>query len=77
MEPRAEVGTRLETAQLPVRPQERFLDDILGVVWIAGHTVREPVDGAAVTLDERSKSFAISIAGQRDGGGVRMRHPND
>ena len=41
----------------------------------AGHPVREPVDSAAVALDERAKSFAISVAGQRDGGGVRLRHP--
>jgi hypothetical protein len=28
-----------------------------------------------MALDERTESFAISVAGQRDGGGVRLRHP--
>jgi hypothetical protein len=28
-----------------------------------------------VALHERAKSLAISVASQRDGGGVRLRHP--
>ncbi len=77
MEPRPEVGPRLETAQLFVCAQERLLDHVLGVLRAAGHPVRESIDGTAVTLDKRPESFAISIAGQRDGGGVRLRHPDD
>jgi hypothetical protein len=42
---------------------------------VAGHPVRQPKDSAAVALDQSAKSFAISVASQRDGGGVRLRHP--
>ena len=48
---------------------------LVGVVWIAGHAVREAEDGAAMALYERLKSFAVPVAGQRDGVGVRLRHP--
>jgi hypothetical protein len=37
--------------------------------------VRQAKDGAAVALNQSAKSFAISVASQRDGGGVRLRHP--
>jgi hypothetical protein len=62
---------------LPVCPEKRFLDDVFGVLGIAGHAVREPVDSPAVSVHERPEGFAISIARERDSGGVRMRHPND
>src|SRR5262245_12835729 len=75
MQPGAEIRPRFETAELSVSFQESLLDDVLGVLRGAGHTVGEPIDSAAVALDERSKGFAISVAGQRDGGGVRLRHP--
>ena len=75
VQPGAEVRPRLEPAQLLVGLQKRLLDDVLGVLRVAGHPVRQPIDSAAVALHERPKSFAISVAGQRDGGGVRLRHP--
>ena len=77
MEPRAEIRPRLEAPQLPVRLEEGFLHDVLGILGIAGHAVRQPVDGAAVAVHECSESVAISVAREGDGGGVRMRHPND
>ena len=78
MEPRAEVGARLETAQLLVRACRNVSWTTSSAsCWIAGHPVRQPEDGAAVALHERPEGFAISIAGQRDGGGVRLRHPSD
>ena len=61
--------------ELLVGLQESLLDHVFGVLRIAGHPVREPVDSAAMALDERPKSFAISVAGECDGGGVRLRHP--
>jgi len=30
-----------------------------------------------VALHERPESVAIAVAGERDGCGVRVRHPND
>ena len=75
VQPGAEVRARFEPAQLLVRLQERLLDDVLGVRGIAGHPVRQPVDSAAVALDERPERFAVSVARQRDRGGVRLRHP--
>jgi hypothetical protein len=75
VQPRAEVRPRLESLQLLVRPQEGLLDDILGIVRVAGHPVRDPKDSPAMALDECPKGFAISVASQRDGGGIRLRHP--
>jgi hypothetical protein len=37
--------------------------------------VRQAEDSPPVALDEHPESLAISVAGQRDGGGVRLRHP--
>ena len=75
VQPGAEVRPRLEAAQLLVGLQERLLHHVLGVRGAAGHPVRQPVDSAAVALDERPKRLAVSVARQRDGGGVRLRHP--
>ena len=75
MEPRAEVRPRLEAGKLPVRLEKRLLDDVFGVLGAAGHPVGQPVDSTAMALDERTESLAISVARQRDGGGVRLRHP--
>ena len=72
MQPRSEVRPGLESLQLLVGAQEGLLDDILGVVGIAGHPVRHPIDSPAVALHERPKGLAISVAGQRDGGGVTL-----
>ena len=77
VEPRAEVRPRLEPAKLPVRLQEGFLHDVLGVLGTAGHPVRQPVHGPAVALDESLEGFAVAIPRECDGGGVRLRHPND
>ena len=57
-------------------PSESLLDDIFRVLRSAGHPVRKTVDGPAVTVHERPESFAIAVAGQRDSGGVRLRHPS-
>ena len=76
VEPCAEIGAGLEPAQLPVRLEKRLLDDIFRVLRSAGHPVRKTVDGPAVTVHERPESFAIAVAGQRDSGGVRLRHPS-
>jgi hypothetical protein len=75
VEPRAEVRTRLEPSELLVSLEKRFLHDIFCVLRVAGHSMREPVDSAPVALHERTESLTISVAGQRDGGGVRLRHP--
>ena len=75
VEPGAEVGARLETAQLLVGLQKRLLHHVLRVRRVAGHAVREPEDSTAVALHESAESLAISVASQRDGGGVRLRHP--
>ena len=77
MQPRAEIGAGLESSELPVRLQERFLNDVLGVLRVAGHAMRQTEDGAAVALHEAPEGFAVTIAGERDSGGVRMRHPSD
>ena len=77
MQPRAEVGARLEAAELPVRLQEGVLHHVIGVLRIARHPVREPVDSPAVTVDQGPEGVAVTVAGQRDGGGVRIRHPSN
>ena len=76
VQPGAEVRARFEASQLLVCPQEGLLDDVFGVMRTAGHPVRKPVDGAAMAIHERMESFAVSVAGQRDGCGVRLRHPS-
>jgi hypothetical protein len=75
VQPGAEIGARFETAQLTVGFQEGLLHHVFRVLRRSCHSMRDPIDGAAVALNQRAKSFAITVAGQRDGGGVRMRHP--
>jgi hypothetical protein len=75
VQPGAEVGARLESAQLPIGLEKRFLHDVLGVRRTPRHAVRQPVDGPTVAFHELPEGFAVAVAGQRDGGGVRLRHP--
>ena len=53
----------LESPQLRVRPEERLLDHVLGVLLVAGDAVRHAEDGTAVPLDERPKRLAIAGPG--------------
>jgi hypothetical protein len=75
MQPRTEIRSRLETAQLSIGFQEGLLNHVFGVLRRTCQTVSEPVDSAAVALNERPESIAIPVAGQRDSSGVRLRHP--
>src|SRR5712692_8738756 len=68
VEPGPEVGARLESAQLPVRPKEALLHNILSILLAAGHSKREAKDTLAVTLDERAKRLAVALAGPRQDG---------
>ena len=77
MQPGAEVRARLESGQLPVGLQESLLDDILGILRAPGHPEGEPEHSTAVAIHECTVSLAICVAGQRDGGSVRLLHPID
>jgi hypothetical protein len=66
-----------DSNRLPVRLQEGLLDDVLGILGIAGHPVRKPIHGTAMTVDERPEGLAVTVPRQRDGSGVRLRHPSD
>ena len=75
MQPGPEIRAGLEPAELFVSLQKGLLNDVFRVRRIAGHPVRQPEDSAAMAFHKRAESLAISVARQRDGGGVRMRHP--
>ena len=63
IEPGAEVGARLEAAKVAVRLDEAFLDDVFGVLFVAGHPERQPERGAAVALHELAEGLAVALAG--------------
>src|SRR5256885_1095695 len=63
VQPRAEIGARLEPAELSIRAEKAFLDHIFGILLIAGHPERQPENTPAVPLDERAKRLAVALAG--------------
>src|SRR5581483_7721353 len=76
MQPRGEIRTLFESAELAVGPEERFLDNVVGVVLISGHAIGHAKHGLAVTLDEQPESLAIAGAGPAYGCDVGHLHPN-
>ena len=74
VQPGGEIRSRFEPAQLPVGAHERFLDDVFGVFGPAGHAIGQPVDAAAVPLDEHAKGFLVAASRLRDGGRVVQMH---
>jgi hypothetical protein len=48
--------------QLPVSPQERFLDQIFGVLFVASHAKSKTEQGMAVAFDKDTKGLLIAFA---------------
>jgi hypothetical protein len=63
VQPRAEPRAGFEPRQLGVRLQERVLDDVLGVLRVAGQPVGDAEDSSAVPLDERAKGLTVAGPG--------------
>jgi hypothetical protein len=61
VEPSAEGGTAIETVNLFVSAKESFLNQILGIVFIASHTERQTKNGMTVTLDEDTKGVLVPL----------------
>ena len=76
IQPGAEVRARFEASELLVGANERFLNNILSILFVACHPKCEPKDASAVTLHERTKRIAVALAGTgQDGccfGGVHL-----
>ena len=63
MKPRAEVGPCFETSELAIGPDETLLDDVLGVLLVAGDAVGQLKSAAAVAFDEGAEGFAVPLPG--------------
>ena len=55
VEPRLEVGPLLEAVVGPVRLEERLLDEVFGIRWVAGHPERGGVELGANPMASSSK----------------------
>ena len=77
MQPAREPRALLEPAQVAVGAEKGVLHDVLGVLLVSGHAVREAEDGAAVALDQGAKGAFVALAetGDRVGIGIACLHP--
>lgn len=71
VQPGAEARPSLEASELPVRLEKRLLDDVLGVLTIAGHAEGQPVDAAAVAVDQQAERVRVTAAGPFQRGSQR------
>jgi hypothetical protein len=62
VEPRAKRASSLESFQPPPRPQEGFLEGVLGVVDRAQHPIAVSVELLAVGLDEAAVGVVVAPA---------------
>jgi len=74
VQPRRKIRPRLEPSKLPIRPHERVLDDVFRILRPAGHAIGQPVDAAAVSLDQSSECVLVAVPRFRDGGHVVRVH---
>ncbi len=74
VQPRAQARSGLEPRQLRVRLQECVLDDVLGVLLVAGDPVGDAEDSATVPLDERPKRVAVAGPGLGQDEGLGAVH---
>src|SRR4051812_35745430 len=63
MKPGAEVGLGSEAAQVPIRLEQALLNDVFGILLMAGHSLGEAEGAEDVALVEHAKGFAVSFAG--------------
>jgi len=78
IEPRAEVGARLESPDLAVGAQKALLHDVLGVLLVAGHPQGQDERTVAVLLHQRTKRVIVASTGAgEDGGRVAGVHRCD
>ena len=68
IEPRAEVRACLEAAQVAVRLDQTVLNDVFGVLFVAGHPECQPERGPAMALDELAKGLAVALPGAGENG---------
>ena len=60
VQPRLELGARLEPPDRPPRPQQRLLDEILGVLSRAEHPVAVDVERVAIRLDQLTERVLVT-----------------
>ena len=70
--PRAEIRSRRELAEFLIAAQKCLLDDLFGIVPIAGHAVSQTENIVAVPLDKNAKGIAIARERALDGDGVAL-----
>jgi hypothetical protein len=60
-----------------VKPaQEGFLHDIVGILFVFGHTARQQEDGVTIAFDEHLKGLSVACAHLLDHGGIAVfQHP--
>jgi hypothetical protein len=75
VDPGAEIRSGLETRQLAIAAQERFLYHILRVGFIAGDAKRQPEKSLAMVHYERSIGLFVSRENRLDHGVVVLAHP--
>ncbi len=69
-------GARLELIQAAISAQERLLDYVFRVVFVARHAKGQAEDSAAVALDEHAKGVIIAAARPLHTRRVASDHPN-
>jgi len=77
VQPAREPRAILETSEVAVGAKESLLHDVLGVLLVSSHPIREAEDGAAVALDQDAKGAFVALAesGDRVGIGIACLHP--
>lgn len=63
IQPRPEIGFRLKVTELTEGAKEAFLDDVFGVLLVAGHAERELEDPVAVLLHQRGEGVFVALSG--------------
>jgi len=61
IQPGAEVGPGLKSAELAIGAEKTFLHNIFGILFVSRHAEGELKHSAAVLLDQRPERFFISL----------------
>ena len=75
VQPRPDVRARLEPVELPIGPEERLLDHVLGIFRPPGDAEGDAEHGPAVPLHELPERVVIAGANAGDDQGVAFLHP--
>ena len=69
------MGARFKTAELSVGADEAFLNDVFGVLLVAGYPEGELEGAPAMAFDECAEGLAVALSGPgEDSGDVGRVH---